>query len=197
MATYKPVLVWTILSTIPHRGVHFRELLRKLESQHTRLSDKTLKKYVDFLVSKGYLTVKKVEGKTQIPLNIYSKTEREFKFPFSAQFEGELLADISTAILTSFYPQLIKKIVLFGSVAKKESIVNSDVDLLIIVHKGKGWRLMEEFYEYINPLIFGTGRFVSLHVYNSDEIKELLSKGSRFLRNVLTDGMTLYESGND
>jgi predicted nucleotidyltransferase len=195
MSRYNPILIWGILSFIPDRGVHFRELLRRLESQHIRLSDKTLKKYVDFLVSEGYLTLMEVKGSTRIPLKIYSKTQKEFKFQPSAQFEGELLAKISAALLSSFHGGFIRKIVLFGSVARKESKANSDVDLLVIVEGGKGWRFMEEFYAYINPIIFDTGRFVSLHVYSVDEINELLTKGSMFVREALTDGLTLYERG--
>jgi predicted nucleotidyltransferase len=86
----------------------------------------------------------------------------------------------------------IEAIVLYGSVARGEAGKDSDVDLLIIVPDGKIRRQILRV-SYDLDLEFGT---VTSHVYMTpQEFERYLSWGDPFLREVLKEGIVLYDSG--
>jgi len=80
------------------------------------------------------------------------------------------------------------KIILFGSLARNEVDVHSDLDLLVIMpntRSGKEW--MKLIYERGN-----SGVACDILAYNEEEFEENLPV-SRFLKNVVKTGRVLYE----
>lgn len=80
------------------------------------------------------------------------------------------------------------KIILFGSLAKGDVDVNSDLDLLVIMpttKTGKGW--MNLIYENVERKIAS-----DIIVYNREEFEEKLPTSS-FLRNIVKSGRVVYE----
>lgn len=82
------------------------------------------------------------------------------------------------------------RIILFGSYAYGAATEDSDVDLLVIVpHKGKGWRLAGKIRGRVRP------RFpLDLLVRSPEQINERLSLGDCFLKEITEKGKVLYES---
>lgn len=80
-----------------------------------------------------------------------------------------------------------EKVILFGSLARGEVDVNSDIDLFVIMpsfKSGKEW--MNLIYEKIERGVAAT-----IIAYNQDELSKNLPS-SRFLQNIL-NGKVLYE----
>lgn len=80
------------------------------------------------------------------------------------------------------------KIILFGSFAKGEVDVHSDLDLLVIMpatKSGKEW--MKFIYEKVER-----GCASDIIAYNQEEFEDKLPKSS-FLRNILSFGKVIYE----
>lgn len=80
------------------------------------------------------------------------------------------------------------KVILFGSLARGEVDVHSDLDLLVIMSpakSGKEWSKL--IYEKVDR-----GIATDIVVYNEDEFKDELPVSS-FLRNTVRSGRVVYE----
>ena len=82
----------------------------------------------------------------------------------------------------------VKRASLFGSIVRKEMTRDSDIDLLVIMPSSKSGK---EWWRFIYDK---TERYISsdILVYNQEEIEEDIHH-SRFLRNILECGKTIYE----
>lgn len=106
------------------------------------------------------------------------------------------MADISgeTKLLVKKIARFCKpeKIILFGSVARGESKMDADIDLLIIKESSKKrpFRVKEVF-----EAVRGIKRNFPLDpiVYTPEEIKKRLSLGDYFIQRVLKEGKVLYD----
>ena len=86
-----------------------------------------------------------------------------------------------------FHPE---RVVLFGSYASGTATEDSDVDMLVVIsHKGKGWRLAGKIRGRVNPQFP-----VDLLVRSPKQIKERLNLGDCFLKEITEKGKVLYES---
>jgi predicted nucleotidyltransferase len=99
----------------------------------------------------------------------------------------EQIEELSRQIGREFHPE---QVVLFGSYAYGTATKDSDVDLLVVMsHKGKGWRLAGKIRGRIRP------KFpLDLLVRSPEQIRERLSLGDCFLKEVTEKGKVLYES---
>jgi predicted nucleotidyltransferase len=108
-----------------------------------------------------------IDSRTRIPENVIRELVRQ--------------------IVDQFKPE---QVILFGSYARGNPRPESDVDLLIIMQTNQ--REMQQalaIRQKINPL-FG----VDLLVYTPERVEERLKLGDSFLREILDEGVTLYES---
>ena len=97
--------------------------------------------------------------------------------------------------LKSYDPE---KIILFGSYARGNAKKDSDIDLLIIkkTKKSKSQRTDEVFDLIYNKKDFGKEIFdtpIEPHIYNPKEMKERLSLGDFYLKEILAQGKIIYE----
>jgi predicted nucleotidyltransferase len=58
----------------------------------------------------------------------------------------------------------VTDIILFGSVARNEATLESDVDLLVLVEDKEGWAVRPRLYDVIYPIILALGINISLIV---------------------------------
>lgn len=87
----------------------------------------------------------------------------------------------------------IEAIVVYGSVARGEARDDSDIDILILTREGS--RIADQVLE-LNYDLDLENQTVSLHVYYTpEEFEQLLSVGSPFADDVISQGMVLYDSG--
>lgn len=82
-----------------------------------------------------------------------------------------------------------RKVVLFGSLARKDVSAHSDLDLLAIMSTSKSGReWIAEIYEKVDR-----GIACDIVAYNESELEQMLPV-SRFLRRVLREGKVVYEA---
>lgn len=92
-------------------------------------------------------------------------------------------------IVERFRPQ---KVILFGSHAYGAPTMDSDVDILVIMpFEGRSVRQAIKIRQNISSDIA-----LDLMVRTPEEVSKRISRGDFFLKEIITRGRVLYESGN-
>ncbi|WP_323735580.1 nucleotidyltransferase domain-containing protein [Methanosphaera sp. ISO3-F5] len=81
----------------------------------------------------------------------------------------------------------IKKIILFGSVARGEDTEDSDIDILIIANNEE--ELEDYISEEVIDILLTQKQYISAHIMSQNHYNE--TKNFSFLRNVLEDGVII------
>lgn len=111
-----------------------------------------------------------------IELNIKLKKERESKIKKEIQRIKKILPRLN-----------IEKAILFGSAARGEIGIYSDIDLIIIMNTElKFLDRLDKFYRKLKPNLA-----IDILIYTPEEFEEV--KSSFFGKRVLKDGVILYE----
>jgi len=98
----------------------------------------------------------------------------------------DVLNNFVNKLKRSYKPELI---ILFGSVARGDFSLDSDIDLLIVKNTRKRplWRRVDV------RKILSTEIPVDIIVYTPHEFKMLKESGSVFLKQILEEGKIIYE----
>jgi predicted nucleotidyltransferase len=100
---------------------------------------------------------------------------------------GEAIQEIVDQIAQHFNP---RQIILFGSYARGEPRPESDVDLLIIMETPmREAQQALEIRQFLKSL-FG----LDLLVYSAEKIEQRIALGDSFLKDIFSEGITVYES---
>lgn len=97
-------------------------------------------------------------------------------------------------IRTTFEPFLrkgkAKKAIVFGSYARGEADVNSDLDLIIVADTTADW-----FNRYrAFPGVYNIWRGgIDMLIYTPEELEKMLAGGRAFIEDALREGVTIYE----
>jgi len=111
-----------------------------------------------------------------VELNIKLKKERENKINEEIDRIKKILPNMN-----------IEKAILFGSSARGEIGICSDIDLVIIMRTNlKFLSRLDKFYRKLNPNVA-----MDIFVYTPEEFEEI--KKSLFGKSILKDGIILYE----
>jgi len=84
----------------------------------------------------------------------------------------------------------IRAVYLFGSRARGDDRPDSDYDLLIVTDK-KDPLLKDRVYDVATDVSLQTHRDLSLKFFSAQEFEDLKAIPSRFIRQVLTEGIKL------
>jgi len=99
------------------------------------------------------------------------------------------IKDFAGRIAEEFHPQ---KLVLFGSHTKGNASQDSDVDLLVVLpFNGKPVHKSVEMRMKLRPPFP-----VDLIVRTPEKVQERLSMGDGFIKDIMDNGITLYEADN-
>ena len=86
------------------------------------------------------------------------------------------------------YSDRIHSIILFGSVARGEAKEDSDVDILVV-----GDVSLEELVDISFPILLKYGELISAKNMKKEYLEYLTKEGYSFVRNVMREGVVLYE----
>ena len=101
----------------------------------------------------------------------------------------QALADYVTKLIAP-RPE-VRRVILFGSVARGDAVPGSDVDLLLVLSSADK-PFLERMLEYL-PDRFPVG--VDVFAYTEEEIQSMLSEGNWFIRRALSEGEVLFDRG--
>jgi predicted nucleotidyltransferase len=100
---------------------------------------------------------------------------------------GKALPAAVQRIVQELHPE---KIVLFGSYASGNPTPDSDVDLLVIMETDLS---SSQRYVAVSRLLDPRPFPVDILVKRPDEMKSALEKGDSFIREIITNGIVLYD----
>lgn len=86
------------------------------------------------------------------------------------------------------YGNKIEEIILFGSIARGEAREESDIDILVV-----GDVSLEELIDISFPILLEYGELISAKDMKKTYFEFLAKEGYSFVRNVLKEGVVLYE----
>lgn len=104
---------------------------------------------------------------------------------------GNIAARIASVMIV-WNEKAVTDVILFGSVARGETAVESDVDLLVLVEDAQGWVVRQRLYDVVYPVILALGVDVSLIVVDRKLFIRMVEKGDPFALSVLRDGVQLH-----
>jgi len=88
------------------------------------------------------------------------------------------------------FPGEIVRLVLFGSKARGDASVESDIDVLVVV-RSEDWKLADEIRDIGYELEIAHGVVLSIQVMGQRQYQELKGRGSTFVANVEQEGLAV------
>ena len=98
------------------------------------------------------------------------------------------LSTLKKQIISTFFPFNPERIILFGSIARKDWDDESDIDLIVVYDTKKHFleRLKELYMSWNIP------KSVDILAYTPSEFSQMIEQ-SVFLQDILREGITIYE----
>jgi predicted nucleotidyltransferase len=101
------------------------------------------------------------------------------------------LKDLKESLVRELGEKL-NTIILYGSVARGDFGMESDIDLLLILEDNE---LAEKAYEIGYNIDIKNNSVTSILIYYPEEIRKNIELGSPFAKNVVTEGKMIYDNG--
>lgn len=88
------------------------------------------------------------------------------------------------------FPEELVRLVVFGSKARGDASVESDIDVLTVV-RSEDWKLGDEIRDIGYELEIAHGVVLSIQVMGQRQYQELKARGSTFVANVEQEGFAV------
>ncbi|NGZ95681.1 MAG: hypothetical protein CV089_06045 [Nitrospira sp. WS110] len=88
------------------------------------------------------------------------------------------------------FPEELVRLVVFGSKARGDASVESDIDVLTVV-RSEDWKLGDEIRDIGYELEIVHGVVLSIQVMGQRQYQELKARGSTFVANVEQEGLAI------
>ena len=95
-----------------------------------------------------------------------------------------------THCLTQNFPDLVERIVIFGSKARETATADSDLDILLVIRE-EDWKLKDQVTELGYELSLGTKVVPSIMVYTRAEWDQYQNDETPFWQTVTRDGVAV------
>ncbi len=95
---------------------------------------------------------------------------------------------------TKKYKNKIDEILLFGSVARGNYTNESDIDILVITNRDR-YDMLRKLSEISFDIMLKYRNYISVKTLSAEEFNKLQRMNSSFIRNILKEGVILYERG--
>lgn len=105
-----------------------------------------------------------------------------------------MMARLASLIIAWNSP-IVETILLYGSLARGETRLESDIDLLIIINPDTtpAWKIRQEYYKLIYPLMVSSGIDISLNVVEDKTWKNMVREEDPLTKEVLREGVSLWK----
>lgn len=161
-----------LLYVQPDRSFYTKEILRL-----TGMGVATIKRELDRMLAAGILSMTRIGNQHHYQANpecpIYFELLGIVRKTFG-------IADVISAMLTPVYEQ-VDLAFIYGSIAKEEEVVSSDIDFLVITDSLEYTDLMTVLSEGESLL----GRPINPSIYTMAQIKDKLQQRNAFLSRVM------------
>lgn len=104
---------------------------------------------------------------------------------------GKAIANLASHII-AWNEESVSDIILFGSVARGEASVESDVDLLVLTENAEAWIIRRRLYDLVYPLVLAFGVDISLIVVEKARFTDMVKRKDPFATSILKEGVQLY-----
>jgi len=104
---------------------------------------------------------------------------------------GRAAVEIASGMIV-WNEKTVTDVMLFGSVARGDATLASDVDLLVLVEGAEGWVVRQRLYDLIYPMIPALGVDVSLIVMDRKRFIRMIGDGDPFALSVVREGVQLH-----
>jgi len=168
---YPGLRVLLLFFNEPYREFHLRETAKL-----AKVSSSTAKRFLDFYSEKGFLQKQRKANLVLFKATVENPTFRHMKISY-------LLLKLQPLVdyLKEVYPN--SSVILYGSCARGEDDLQSDIDLLVISRKKEKAQLSEFEKQF--------ERKITLLVYDQHEWEEKAKKDRAFYERILIDGIPL------
>ncbi len=104
-----------------------------------------------------------------------------------------MMARLASLIIAWNSP-IVETILLYGSLARGETRPESDIDLLVIINSDTtaAWKMRQEYYKLIYPLIVSSGIDISINVVDNNTWKNMVEQEDPLTKEVLKEGISLW-----
>ncbi len=143
------------------------------------------------LVSSRILISKKLGASTIYRVNYENPLVRKLFEIFHAELD--LMFKKAKEFVRKLNKRNIKSIILFGSVARKQSTELSDIDLLTIYRKDE--KQIKNRVLVLSEKFLEQDMFISSVFLSEEEVKRMLKRLDSFILNVQSEGITLFGKG--
>ena len=103
-----------------------------------------------------------------------------------------VIAEIASETLKSNLVGVVTDVVLFGSVARGDVTLDSDIDLLVLVEEKDAVGVRRRVHEIVYPVSLASATPITLMVMNRGEFVEWMRDGLSFAREVRKEGVQLF-----
>jgi len=103
-----------------------------------------------------------------------------------------VIAEIASEILKSNLASVITDIVLFGSVARGDATLESDIDLLILIKHNNAPTVRRKAHEIIYPTSLVSATPITLIIMNQEEFIKWMKSKLNFAKEIKEEGIQLY-----
>jgi len=104
---------------------------------------------------------------------------------------GKAVATLASTMI-AWSEKNVTDVILFGSTARQEDTVESDIDLLVLVENTEPWLIRQHLYDLIYPIIPALDVDISLIVMNRNRFAHTAKDGDPFALSVISEGIQLH-----
>lgn len=150
----------------------------------TKLDDKLVRE-LDRLVSEGFY----ISRSEAIREAIRRLVAQHY---ISMQSFLRVIAEIASEVLKSNLADVVTDVVLFGSAARGDATIESDIDLLILIEHKNAFRVRRRAHEIIYPISLVSATPITLIVMNRKEFVKWTKGKLSFAQEIREEGIQLY-----
>lgn len=103
---------------------------------------------------------------------------------------GRAVATLASTMI-AWNEKSVTDVILFGSTAREEATMESDIDLLILTENAEPWIVRQRLYDLIYPIIPALGVDISLIVINKNDFIRMAKDKEPFALSITSEGIQL------